>query len=140
MSSPNLPSYTGSLTTNTAYKIEGKKGVWVTIGSGQFSGLSSSSLAFSGQLDAMGQSGSLDVGLTVTGDETGTIALDITDNSSSMVANGPCTFSESGSDLTVTFMATVNGGSTPQQLSMVLTSDDDGVEITVGDDELWIGS
>lgn len=138
MSSPNLPSYTGSLSTNTSYKIEGKKVVWVTIGSGQFSALSSSSLSFSGQLDEAGQSGSLDVGLSVTGDETGTIALNITDNSSSMVANGPCTFSESGSDLTVSFTASVNGNDQP--MSMVLTSDDDGVEITVGDTELWIGS
>lgn len=138
MSSPNLPSYTGSLTTNTDYEIEGKKVVWVTIGSGQFSALSSSSLSFSGQLDDAGQSGSLDVGLSVTGDETGTIALNITDNSSSMLANGPCTFSESGSDLTVSFTASVNGNE--QAMSMVLTSDDDGVEITVGDTELWIGS
>jgi hypothetical protein len=139
MTDPNLTSYTGSLTSGPTYEIEGKDVVWVQIGSGQFSALDGTTLAFSGTLDEKGQNGKLGVSISVTGENVGTIDLAITDNSSSLSANGSCTFSESGSSLTVSFTASVNGGS-PQPMTMVLETDDDGVEISVNDTELWIGS
>lgn len=139
MTDPNLTSYTGTLTASTTYDIEGKDVVWVSIGSGQFSALDSTELAFSGTLDAKGQNGQIAVTIVVTGEQVGTIDLGITDNSSSLSANGACSFSESGSTLTVSFTASVNGGS-PQAMAMQLETDDDGVAITVNDDELWIGN
>jgi hypothetical protein len=139
MTDPNLTSYTGSLTSGANYEIEGKDVVWVQIGSGQFSALDGATLAFSGTLDEKGQNGKIGVSIAVTGEDVGTIDLDITDNSSSLSASGGCTFSESGSSLTVSFTASVNGGS-PQPMTMVLETDDDGVEISVNDTELWIGS
>jgi hypothetical protein len=139
MLDPDLTSYTGSLTTGTPYKIQRKGIIWVTVGHGGVQALGPTSLTFGGLLDGIGQLGQVGVMLTVIGESAGTIDLDITDLSSSLAANGPCSFSESGSNLTVSFMASVDGGS-PQQMSMVLEPDDDGVEIAIGGKELRIGS
>lgn len=95
MPTPDLSNYYGKLTTNHDYRIQAKVVVWVTVGKGSFSTLNPTQLAFSGHYSVAGHSGSVDISLTVTGENTGTFNLN--------GHSGDCTFKEDGKILYVYF-------------------------------------
>ena len=103
MSTPDLTQYTGDLATNTTYQLEMKVVGWVEAGTGSFSSLSDDSLAFSGSFDKGGHSGTVQLSLTVSGDNSGTVTAVVTDNNETKInlQDQACTFSEDDGTLTI---------------------------------------
>ena len=95
MATPDLSQYYGSLQTGQNERIQAKIVFYATIGSGTFSVLTPSQIAFSGHYAVAGHSGNVDLTLTVTGDNVGTFKLND--------ASGPCTFQQQDNTLFVYF-------------------------------------
>lgn len=90
---PDLSTYYGTLQTNTSYKLKAKTGFWVNIGTATFSTLSPSTLAMAADYNALGNSGKIELNVSVTGDDTGRVTI-----------NGyelDCTFQERKNELFV---------------------------------------
>ena len=89
---PDLRPYYGTLKTGQTCRIQAKVPVYATVGHGSFSALSDNHVAFSGKIDFLGHKGNVDLAVTITGTDAGTVEI----NGKTVTA----TFASSGGTLT----------------------------------------